>query len=217
MPSQQKTGQKYKIYSMIPTNPAIRFPKKETDTGNEMQGMKPKQIPIRLNARMKREETKHYNNAATSSGNKKQADASIKVFELDNLMTVVDQELDNTVTVVGYVTHTCKHSGRKCFIVGESQKVTFQVMAGGEIESFNRELEGSKLAITGIIKEERLSQEYIDEVEGKVNLKEQAGTSHEACESERNNIKSMREWMKEHNKDYYAIYYMEGIKFEVLE
>jgi len=161
------------------------------------------------------------------SGNKKQADASNEAqtsvlaegtsFELDDLLAVADQHVDQTITVMGYVTHVCKHSGKRCFIVGESQKASFRVEAKGEIGGFNRELAGSKLAITGELKERRVSQELIAQAEQDVKLKKEAGEDSEACESELSNISDMRKWMKEHNKDYYVIYYMDGLSFEVLD
>ena len=138
-------------------------------------------------------------------------------FELDDLLAVADQHVDKTVTVVGYVTHTCKHAGKRCFIVGESQKASLRVEAKGEIGGFNRELVGSKLAITGELKERRLSQEYIAQAEEDVKLKKEAGEDSEACESELRNISDMRKWMKENNKNYYVIYYMDGLSFEVLD
>jgi len=151
------------------------------------------------------------------SGNR-QAGTSVSTFELDNLLVVADQQVDNTITVTGYVTHVCKHSGKKCFIVGESQKTTLRVEAGGEIETFPAELIGSKLSVTGVLKEQRLSQEFIDERENNVlTLKKDGAASEEACAAELGNISEWRQWMKDNNKDYYAIYYMDGLKFEVLD
>lgn len=153
------------------------------------------------------------------SGNKKQADVSneIQTFELDDLLAAADREVDKTVTLIGLVTHTCKHSGQRCFIVGESQNVSFRVEAKGEIEQFTPELIGSKLAITGILKEQHLSGETIDEMETNAKLQQQEQGMSESCEAELSNINDMRKWMKDHNKDYYVIYYMDGLKFEVLD
>ena len=151
------------------------------------------------------------------SGNKKQAEASATTFELDQLLAVADQKVDKTVTVIGYVTHTCKHSGKKCFIVGESQDVSFQVMAQGEIETFSSELVGSKLSITGVLKEYQLSEEAINEMESDVKELEQEEGMEETCATEMTNIKEMRAWMKEHGKDYYVIYYMDGMKYDILD
>jgi len=158
------------------------------------------------------------------SGNKKQAETSDEaqtsvlaegsVYELDNLLAVADQEVDKTITVVGYVTHTCKHAGKRCFIVGESQEASLRVEAKGEIGGFNRELVGSKLSITGVLKENRLSEDYLAEVEKATRA---ANEDPEDCETELKNINDMRKWMKEHNKDYYVIYYMDGLEFDVLD
>ena len=160
------------------------------------------------------------------SGNKKQSDVSDKTqtqetttfatFELDELLPVAEENLGNTVTVVGYVTHTCKHAGKRCFIVGESQQVSIRVEAKGEIGGFNRELVGSKLAITGVLKERRLEEEFIDQMERDVAQKAAEGESEEHCSTELKNISDMRKWMADNNKDYYVIYFMDGLSFEEL-
>ena len=161
------------------------------------------------------------------SGNKQQTNASDEAqtttsteyatFELDDLLAIADQELDKTLTVAGYVTHTCKHAGKRCFIVGESQKASMRIEAKGEIGGFNRELVGSKISVTGTLKERRLSHEYINEMEKGVNLKKEEDGNAESCAAELSNIADMRKWMKEHGKDYYAIYYMDGLSFDILD
>ena len=152
------------------------------------------------------------------SGNQKQTNTTVAPIALEQLLATADKQLNDTVTVVGYVTHTCKQSGKKCFIVGESKGISLRVEAQGEIQTFSPELIGSKLAITGTLKEEQLSKESIDEMENAVKLKQVNETATvEACETELSNISDMRKWMKEHNKDYYSIYYMDGYKYEVLD
>lgn len=163
-----------------------------------------------------------------SCGNKKSENAeqtaettttetTAKVYKLDELLTVANQMIDKTVKVRGNVTHTCKHSGKRCFIVGESGNVSMRVEAKGNIGGFNRELVGSELEITGVLKERRLTKEYIDQMEKDTNekaLKEDG--SAETCQAELNNIASMREWMKAHNKDYYSLYYMDGQDYDAI-
>jgi hypothetical protein len=152
------------------------------------------------------------------TGNNKQTATSDSAYELDNLLAVADQKVDETITVVGYVTHTCKHTGKKCFIIGESQEASIQVNADGEIDVFTPELIGSRLSVTGILKEQQLSQEYIDEMESEVMLLQNGGeVAAETCEAELASISDMRQWMKDHDKDYYVIYYMDGMKYEVLD
>lgn len=148
----------------------------------------------------------------------KTATNDVKAYKLDSLLKDADQLIDKTVTVRGFVTHTCKHSGKRCFIVGDDPNTSFRVEAKGEIGGFNRELIGSELAITGIVKERRMTKEYIAQYEEEVNEKKaKEDGSAETCEAELKNIQGMREWMKANNKDYYSIYYMDGEKYDVIE
>ena len=144
--------------------------------------------------------------------------AADQVYNLEDLLAVADQMVDKTVTVKGSVTHVCVHSGKRCFIVGNDPKTSMIVEAKGEIGGFNRELIGSELAITGIVKERRLTKEYIDQYEEQVNeQKAKEDGSAETCQAELNNISGMREWMKANNKDYYSNYFMDGESYEVVE
>ncbi|MDR3061691.1 MAG: hypothetical protein LBU57_06220 [Dysgonamonadaceae bacterium] len=156
------------------------------------------------------------NSGNNTSGDTLAASTDIPVFELDSLLKVADQLVDKTVKAVGHVTHTCKHSGKRCFIVGESENASLRIEAKGNIGGFNRELVGSKIRATGTIKERRLSQEYIDQMEKEVHAKKEDGSA-ESCQAELNNINEMRQWMKDNNKDYYSIYYMDGQEYEILE
>jgi hypothetical protein len=141
----------------------------------------------------------------------------LKVYELDSLLNVADTQIDDTIKVIGYVTHTCKHSGKRCFIVGESQTGSMRVEAKGEIGGFNRELVGSKIEVTGVLKERQLTKEYIDQMEKDTNVKQKEDGAAESCAAELSNINDMRQWMKAHNKEYFAIYYLDGLNFITLE
>jgi len=151
------------------------------------------------------------------SGNKKQAEIPMISFDLDQMMAIADRNVDSTLTVIGYVTHTCKHSGKRCFIVGESQKTSLRIESGGEIESFSPELIGSKLAVTGTLKEFHLSGESIDKMENNVKQLEQEEGMAETCAAELSNISEMRQWMKDNGKSYYVIYYMDGLKYKIID
>lgn len=144
--------------------------------------------------------------------------ANITTYELDSLLAVADQLINKTVRVRGVVTHTCKHSGKRCFIVGQNEDASFRVEAGGKIGGFNKELVGSELDIVGVVRERRLTKEYINQYEKEVEAeKVQEDGSAESCQAELSNIQSMRKWMKENNKDYYSIYYMDGENYDIVE
>ncbi|MFI3327859.1 MAG: hypothetical protein SNH79_01000 [Rikenellaceae bacterium] len=143
---------------------------------------------------------------------------SEKIYTIDGLLEDAEKLTDKEVTVKGTITHTCKHSGRRCFIVGADQKTSFRVEAKGNIGGFNRELTGSQIAVTGLLRENRLTAEYLNAWEDKV--KEKAGKedgSAESCDAETRNITAMRDWMKKNKKDYYSVFFLDGTSFEVLD
>lgn len=144
--------------------------------------------------------------------------SGLAMYPLDSLLAEAGQLVNKKVIVKGSVTHTCKHSGKRCFIVGDNENVSMRVEAKGNIGGFNRELVGSELAITGVLKERRLTKEYIDQYEKDVNEKKvREDGSAETCQAELANISEMRDWMKKNNKDYYAIYYLDGEEFSIVE
>ncbi len=157
------------------------------------------------------------NKTENTTENALTASKDVPVFGLDDFLKVADQYVDKTVKIEGHVTHTCKHSGKRCFIVGESENASMRIEAKGDIGGFNRELVGSKIRVTGPIKERRLSLEYIEQMEKDVNVKKAEDGSAESCQAELNNINEMRQWMKDNKKDYYSIFYMDGQEYEVVE
>ncbi|MFI3267217.1 MAG: hypothetical protein R3Y51_00735 [Rikenellaceae bacterium] len=142
----------------------------------------------------------------------------IQSYKLADLLQVAETLVDKDVTVQGVITHTCKHSGRRCFMVTEDQQTSFRIEAKGEIGGFNRELIGSELAVTGTLRESRLTNEYLNAWEEKIKESEGAEDgSAESCSAETNNINEMRKWMKDNDKDYYSLYFMDGTSFKVVE
>ncbi|MCU4174094.1 hypothetical protein [Carboxylicivirga sp. N1Y90] len=154
----------------------------------------------------------------------KQNKKSVKETEPKALVLDVTQVLQNAVDNIdkevvfrGWVSHVCKHSGRRCFIKSEDGSVSIRVEAGGKINGFNKELTGTQMKVQGILKVKKLSTQYMDEWQAKLEAQEndiEDGGEH--CSAELDNINEMRDWMKEHNKDYYPIYYVNGIDYEVL-
>ena len=136
---------------------------------------------------------------------------------VEDILKNAEKEVGKEVTLKGFVTHTCKHSGRRCFVMGRDQKTSMRVEAKGNIGGFNRELIGSELIIKGILRENKLTEEYIDQAEEELKEKQGKGEDSETCQTELNNLTSMREWMKANHKNYYSIYYLEGTDYELVE
>ena len=143
---------------------------------------------------------------------------TLVVRELDSLLLVAGDLVGRRVGTRGTVTHTCVHSGKRCFIVGERGSSSFRVEASGEIGGFNRELVGSTIEVRGILRERRLTAEFLDRHEEEVNeQKAKEDGSAESCAAELENIQQMRDWMKARGRDYYSVYYMDGEQYDVIE
>ena len=151
------------------------------------------------------------NTTSKKSDNQKETE----IVLVDNLLDKADGLVDKNIKLKGHVTHTCKHSGKRAFLVGNDESFTVRVEAGGEITGFDQNLVGNTV-VSGILKERRLTKEYIDQWEEELQHKAEDGSA-ESCSTEMNNINDMRTWMKEHGKDHYSVYYIDGISYEVVE
>lgn len=138
-----------------------------------------------------------------------------KAQYVEDILTTAAENVGKEVTVRGIVDHTCSHSGRRCFLLGKDPALTIRVEAKGNIGGFNRELSGSELAIKGILREKFISPEEIAEMEKQ--LKEKSEKEGDHCDSELKAVQSMRQWMKDNNKEAYSEYYIDGTDYEVMD
>jgi len=140
------------------------------------------------------------------------------VYDVNSFLATADTLLEQEIVIKGTVTHVCIHSGQKCFIKAEGSEETILIQAKGEIESFSQDLKGKEITVLGIVHESRTEQADIDAKEAAVNEKKLEAieeTDEETvahCDTEQQSLDNMKKWMKDHGKDYYAIYYIEGIK-----
>ena len=112
-------------------------------------------------------------------------------------------------------------SGKKCFLQAEDDTtLTMQVFAGGEIDTFPRELMYKQLLVKGVVKVNKISKESILKSEQNALEKMPTDTSTqencmimERCHSVMNQTAQMKAYMEKHNTDYYPVYYIEGRKF----
>jgi len=142
--------------------------------------------------------------------------SSKKAYNVDELMDTIGTQVDKEVTVYGTVTHVCVHTGKKCFIENENKDFSVRINAGGIIDVFDRDIIGSKIEAVGVVKEQRVEKEQIDETEKTAHENMDNEEAHEQCQAMLKNVAQMRAWMEKNNKDYYAIYYIDGIRYKVL-
>ena len=154
---------------------------------------------------------------STETNPQVEAVAVDKAVSVEDMLAKAETLVGKEVVLKGKISHTCKHSGRRCFVVGKDGKTSIRVEAKGNIGGFNRELIGSEIAIKGILRENRLSEDDINQMKKALEEEKAAKGASESCDTEIKNIESMREWMKNNNKESYSLYYMDGMEYEVLE
>lgn len=143
--------------------------------------------------------------------------AESKMLTINQVMEKAESTVGKEVCFHGVVNHVCAHSGKRCILKNAEGNLSIRVEATGDLEGFNKEIAGNDLMVKGILREKRLDTDYINDYEAKVKAKHDAEEGGEHCSSEMANIKEMRDWMKAHNKDYYAIYYVDGTSYEIVE
>lgn len=101
------------------------------------------------------------------------APAAVTIYEVGDLLREASRLVGKTVTVRGYVTHTCNIRANGAS--SDDQKTSLRVEAKGCIGGFNREPIDSQLDITGILRENKPSREYLDHMEKGLNEKKIEG------------------------------------------
>ncbi|MCX6227055.1 MAG: hypothetical protein NTV01_20290 [Bacteroidia bacterium] len=123
------------------------------------------------------------------------------------------------ISLDGMVAHVCRESGKRLFLGEES----FKVLATNKIPTFNVELEGSDVTITGYLKEDRIDETYLANWEkelqdgAKVALKEEThtydaeakGLDESAIVTQFDQIKGYRDQIVAGGKGYISFYSLE--------
>jgi len=71
---------------------------------------------------------------------------------IEELVATPGEYKDKDVAFQGMVSHVCKHGGQKCFVVGSDGETQIRLVPGGDIDEFKLDLEGSTLAVKGILR-----------------------------------------------------------------
>jgi len=135
--------------------------------------------------------------------------------------------VDKAVVIEGTVLHTCKHSGKRMFLVDGNDSIRVEVTAGKDITKFDEKLVGSRVRVLGTLKEERIDEKYLNEWENEVKKpveNHEAGVhsgakGHEdqGSQEKLDQINALREDLKNSGKDHLSFYSVEADKFEELK
>ncbi len=167
--------------------------------------------------------------ASCNSGTKEEVAAKADT----TLMTVLtfekqaDSLVDKPVYIEGTVLHTCKHGGKRMFLVDGTDSIRVEVTAGPTIAKFDESLIGSRVRVLGILKEERIDTKYLNEWEAEVKKPAEnhqvgihsgaKGHEDQGIQEKLDQIKALRDELKTSGKDHLSFFSVEGISFTILK
>lgn len=102
------------------------------------------------------------------------------VMKVTALLEQPDPMNEKEVVLEGTVTHVCKHGGRRVHLTDIDTNEKISVEAPEDMPAFARELEGSDIVVTGVLKETRIDAAYLDEWEQEIRQAAEEGGEEEA-------------------------------------
>lgn len=134
--------------------------------------------------------------------------------------------IEKTILLEGIVSHTCKHGGKRMFLIDKNDSLRVEITAGKNVEKFAEDLVGSTVIVEGIIKEERVDEKFLSDWENEVlNSDEEKhegkklhtgekGHENEDIQRKLRKINNLREELRASGKKYLSFFSVEATKFE---
>lgn len=142
---------------------------------------------------------------------------------VDQLLNQKENLVDHEIIFKGTVDHVCKHSGKRAFVFGTTEDLRIKIEAGGEIRGFDAELIGNDIEVRGILKEQRIDEAYINQMEDRMKEDhdgEGNGEGHDESDESKEQeekIKTLRNEIAATDKGFKSIYHVEGISFTKID
>ena len=161
------------------------------------------------------------NNGTKNDGAKTNAD-TVKVTVL-TFEKQADKFVNKPVFIEGTVLHICKHGGERLFLADGNDSITVEVTAGPKMTRFEESMIGSKIRITGMLKEERIDAKYLNEWEAEIKKPQEnhnvgihtgtKGHEDEGVKEKLEQIAALRDELKKSGKDHLSNFSIEASKF----
>lgn len=163
-------------------------------------------------------------NSTHKSGQDEKNDQTVEV-SLSELMENSEKFVDKSILITGIIDHVCRETGKKMFLVDPESDERIKITVGKTIPTFNVELEGSELQVTGIFQELIIDEDYLakweEELASKHDASEEGHAQTEHGEmadqglhvGDMQQINSYRKLLEESGKEQISFYSVECIEF----
>jgi len=121
--------------------------------------------------------------------------------------------VDEEVIVAGLVDHVCKHGGKKLFLVSDDGDIHVE-----SDERFDEELTGSKIIVTGLVREFRVDEAYCLKMEeDNIKSHSEGETDEDLYTQKMEQIQWYRDSMTTANSDHLSFYSLEYLSHVVTD
>jgi hypothetical protein len=167
--------------------------------------------------------------SACNSGSKQQANQPKADITLLTVLTF-DREapnyVDSAIFIKGTVYHTCKHGGKRLFLVDGTDSIRVEVTTGPDILKFDESLVGSRIEVLGHVREFRVDEKYLSDWENELKNPQgaeatgvhtgAAGHEDQGIKDKMDQINAYRDELKKTGKDHLSFYSVEAVSFREL-
>jgi len=145
------------------------------------------------------------------------------------LMENSDMYVNKPIMISGTIDHVCREGGKKMFLLDKENEKRIKITVGKDIPSFDVELEGSELLVTGVFQELVIDEDYLAKWEEELKSKhdaleeDHAQTEHGEMADQGTHVGDMqqidsyREQLEESGEDHISFYSIECKKFSKKE
>jgi hypothetical protein len=147
----------------------------------------------------------------------------------DSLIVNIDDFVNKKIETAGFIAHVCPVDGKKMKLMSESGEVV--VIIPHDTTSFDYSLNRKRIKVFGLVREERLIEEYIADIEKEktllchvdkrpckdvkwVNAKIEAGVADSMSQKD---TESLRQKMEKQGRGYVSIVSIVCEKYEVIQ
>lgn len=155
-----------------------------------------------------------------NTGTKKDASGNTATITVASFDTAAYRYVEKPVIIEGTVTHICKHSGKRMFLADGNDSILVEITTGPDIAKFDEALMGSRVKVSGILKELRIDDKYLNEWEAELKKPAenheagvhtgQKGHEDQTADDKFAQINAYREQIKASGKDHLSFYSIEA-------
>jgi hypothetical protein len=145
------------------------------------------------------------NNKSEDKSSNSDSTKVAQIYTVDDFDSIAGDFVGKEIQVKGIVDHVCREGGKRLFIVGDNGTMHVD----GE-EKFDEKLNGSKIIVTGIVREFRIDEAYcLQQEQDNIKNHSKGQNDKEIFDHKKSQIAEYRNEMKTNNVDHLSFYTME--------